>query len=90
MKAIQQTLIEHHTSMGCADSEQLDAVFKSNPFLLIEAPAGYGKTRTMVSKIAYLIATKQIRHPKRILALLSVSMQHLRSEKILLNNCQSF
>jgi DNA helicase-2/ATP-dependent DNA helicase PcrA len=51
------------------DDKQLEAIFSEEKRLLIEAPAGYGKTKTMVSKIAYLIASNQIPYPKKILAL---------------------
>lgn len=36
---------------------------------MVEAPAGYGKTHTMVSRIAYLIAIGKLPVPKRLLAL---------------------
>jgi DNA helicase-2/ATP-dependent DNA helicase PcrA len=51
------------------DEKQLEVIFSPANRLLVEAPAGYGKTNTMVSKIAYMIATKQIPNPKRLLAL---------------------
>ncbi len=51
------------------DEKQLEVIFSPSSRLLVEAPAGYGKTNTMVSKIAYMIATKQIPNPKRLLAL---------------------
>lgn len=51
------------------DSRQLDVVFSDFDRLLVEAPAGYGKTNTMVSKIAYMIVTGRIPNPKRLLAL---------------------
>ncbi|MHB1147871.1 MAG: UvrD-helicase domain-containing protein [Lutibacter sp.] len=51
------------------DEKQLAVIFSPSSRLLVEAPAGYGKTNTMVSKIAYMIATKQIPNPKRLLAL---------------------
>ena len=53
----------------CGDEKQLEVVFSSLKRLLVEAPAGYGKTNTMVSRIAYLIAVGQIPVPKRLLAL---------------------
>ena len=37
------------------DEKQLEIIFSPNKRLLVEAPAGYGKTHTMVSRIAYLI-----------------------------------
>ena len=51
------------------DERQLEVIFSSSNRLLVEAPAGYGKTHTMVSKIAFMLATNQIPAPKRLLAL---------------------
>lgn len=51
------------------DAKQLEVIFSEHNRLLVEAPAGYGKTHTMVSRIAYLIATGKIPTPKRLLAL---------------------
>jgi DNA helicase-2/ATP-dependent DNA helicase PcrA len=51
------------------DLKQLEVVFSASPRILVEAPAGYGKTNTMVSRIAYMLATGQIPYPKRLLAL---------------------
>jgi len=69
MNLIIQTITDRHTHEGEIDREQLEAVFSSYPHLIVEAPAGYGKTKTMVSKIAFLIASGQIPYPKKILAL---------------------
>ncbi len=54
-----------HQGDGC----QLEAIFSESQRILIEAPAGYGKTKTMVSKLAYLLASNKVPNPKRILAL---------------------
>ena len=51
------------------DEKQLDVIFSNEDKLIVEAPAGYGKTRTMISRIAYLLTTNQIVNPKKILAL---------------------
>lgn len=51
------------------DNKQLDVIFSNEDKLLVEAPAGYGKTRTMISRIAYLLVTNKIVNPKKILAL---------------------
>jgi DNA helicase-2/ATP-dependent DNA helicase PcrA len=52
-----------------SDARQLEVIFSTADRILVEAPAGYGKTNTMVSKIAYLVATQQLPSPKRLLAL---------------------
>lgn len=51
------------------DKKQLEVIFSTSNRLLVEAPAGYGKTNTMISKIAYMVATNQIPNPKKMLAL---------------------
>lgn len=51
------------------DKEQLEGIFSDTERLIVEAPAGYGKTKTMVSKIAYLLASGKLPKPKKILAL---------------------
>ncbi len=62
---VKEKIIARHQG----DEKQLEVIFSPANRLLVEAPAGYGKTNTMVSKIAYMIATKQIPNPKRLLAL---------------------
>lgn len=62
---VKEKIIARHQG----DEKQLEVIFSPGSRLLVEAPAGYGKTNTMVSKIAYMIATKQIPNPKRLLAL---------------------
>lgn len=62
---IKQKIIERHND----DKKQLEVVFSPSSRLLVEAPAGYGKTKTMVSRIAFMLATGQIPHPKKMLAL---------------------
>lgn len=51
------------------DEKQLEVIFSESPRLIVEAPAGYGKTTTMISRIAYLFASGRIPNPKRILGL---------------------
>ena len=51
------------------DEKQLEVIFSENPRLIVEAPAGYGKTTTMISRIAYLFAIGSVPNPKRILGL---------------------
>lgn len=63
--SIKNLLSEKHEG----DEKQLEVIFTDEPRILVNAPAGYGKTHTMVSKIAYMIASNQIPNPKRLLAL---------------------
>lgn len=51
------------------DERQLEVVFSNISRLIVEAPAGYGKTTTMISRIAFLYASGEIPNPKRILGL---------------------
>ncbi|ACL18706.1 UvrD/REP helicase [Desulfitobacterium hafniense DCB-2] len=51
------------------DEKQLEVIFSGSHRLIVEAPAGYGKTTTMISRIAYLFASGGIPNPKRILGL---------------------
>ena len=51
------------------DERQLEVIFSEDGRVIVEAPAGFGKTTTMVSRIAYLYASGNIPNPKRILAL---------------------
>lgn len=47
------------------DNEQLKIIFEEEKSLLIEAPAGYGKTKTMISKLAYILAKGKLPYPKK-------------------------
>lgn len=62
---LKAVLIEQHEN----DKKQLEVIFSDTPRVIVEAPAGYGKTTTMISRIAYLYTAGKIPNPKRILAL---------------------
>lgn len=51
------------------DEEHLNAIFSNSNKLIIEAPAGSGKTKILISKIAYNVLTNKIPLNKKILAL---------------------
>ena len=51
------------------DAEQLQFIISTNKKIIVQAPAGYGKTRTMISKLAYILVNHQVLAPKKILAL---------------------
>ena len=51
------------------DQSQLDVIFSSESKLIVEAPAGYGKTKTMVSRVGMMLAKNGVPNPKKILAL---------------------
>ncbi len=65
IELIKEKITERHGS----DDKQLEVIFSEDNRLIVEAPAGFGKTNTMVSKIAYMIASGQIPVPKKLLAL---------------------
>jgi len=65
IEVIKEKITERHGS----DEKQLEVIFSENNKIIVEAPAGFGKTNTMVSKIAYIIASNQIPTPKKLLAL---------------------
>lgn len=65
IERIKERIEEKHKG----DAKQLEVIFSTSKRLLVEAPAGYGKTHTMVSRIAYMVVSKQIPSPKRMLAL---------------------
>ena len=51
------------------DAAQMDAIFNEYHRILLEAPAGCGKTKTMVSKVAYILSSDILPANKKILAL---------------------
>ncbi|ERI03838.1 ATP-dependent helicase [Atopobium sp. oral taxon 810] len=51
------------------DESQTAIVFSEAPRVFVTAPAGYGKTKTMTSKIVYQLVSGMIPNPKAILAL---------------------
>lgn len=65
LEEIKEKITEQHEG----DIKQLEVIFSDSPRLIVEAPAGYGKTTTMISRIAYLFASDKIPNPKRILGL---------------------
>ncbi|HBL50375.1 MAG TPA: ATP-dependent helicase [Firmicutes bacterium] len=65
LEVIKEKIILQHEG----DEKQLEVIFSDRPRLIVEAPAGYGKTTTMISRIAYLFATGGVPNPKRILGL---------------------
>lgn len=52
-----------------ADESQLSVVTADESRILVEAPAGYGKTKTLVGRIAHQIAKRNVAYPKKIMAL---------------------
>lgn len=71
------------------DNKQLEVIFSPEKKMVVEAPAGYGKTSTLINKIGFLIYSKQISWPKKVLALsYSVNSAH-KLKKDLYDNLSS-
>ena len=51
------------------DASQCSAIFSPSKRVFVEAPAGYGKTAVMTGRACWLLASGEVRPPKRILAL---------------------
>ena len=51
------------------DENQLNIIYSHDNKIIVEAPAGCGKTKTLISKIAYIIATNNLESTKKIMAL---------------------
>lgn len=64
-----QSIRDKITQNHAGDEQQLKVIFSDSPRVMVEAPAGYGKTTTMVSRLAYLYASGGIPNPKKILGL---------------------
>lgn len=51
------------------DASQRSAIFSPSNRVFVEAPAGYGKTTVMTGRACWLLASGEVRPPKKILAL---------------------
>ncbi len=65
MSLIEDTLREIHGD----DEEQLGIILSQEPRIIVEASAGCGKTKTLISKIAYLLGNRSIPVHKKVLIL---------------------
>lgn len=63
--AIDQKIKEIHLN----DEKQLEIIYNNDNRIIVEAPAGCGKTKTLISKIAYIISTNKLESTKKIMAL---------------------
>ena len=63
--AIENKIQEIHLS----DEKQLQIIYNNDNRIIVEAPAGCGKTKTLISKIAYIISTNKLESTKKIMAL---------------------
>lgn len=65
MNTIEELIRNKHSG----DEEQIEFIFSTEKKIVVTAPAGCGKTTTMISKIAWEISTGNIPANKRILAM---------------------
>jgi len=68
-RSINKTIEEFIKDLHSNDVEQLEVIFSNEKRIIVEAPAGCGKTRTMTSKIMYLLSKNLVPNPKKILGL---------------------
>lgn len=61
--------VNQNASRPILDSKQLAVVNAKNKRLIVEAPAGFGKTSTMISMISYWVESGMLPHYKKILCL---------------------
>jgi len=64
-RPIEELIKEIHNN----DTEQREVIFSNEKRIIVEAPAGCGKTKTMTSKIMYLLSKNLVPNPKKILGL---------------------
>lgn len=64
-----EAIKEKFATLHSNDPEHLRAIFSDNNRIIVEAPAGSGKTKILISKIAYNIVTRKIPRHKKILTL---------------------
>lgn len=62
---IQSKILKDHKN----DAEQLDVIQSSDTRLIVEAPAGFGKTTTLTSMIKYWLVTNQVNNFHKVLCL---------------------
>lgn len=62
-------ILDRIINIHSGDKDQLDFVISEEKRIIVTAPAGCGKTKSMISKIAYEIITNEKMNYKKILAL---------------------
>lgn len=65
LKNIKDVIMERHS----CDDDQLKVIFSEDKSIVVTAPAGCGKTTTMISKIAWELTSNHIPLNKKILAI---------------------
>lgn len=66
---MQDNIIELIKSDHEGDEKQIEVILTDRKRVVVEAPAGCGKTKTMVSKVLYIISSKRLNQNKKLLAL---------------------
>ena len=57
--------VDQNASRPILDSKQLAVVNAKDKRLIVEAPAGFGKTSTMISMISYWVESGMLPHYKK-------------------------
>ena len=65
LKNLKEVIMERHS----CDDDQLKVIFSEDKSIVVTAPAGCGKTTTMISKIAWELSSNHVSLNKKILAI---------------------
>ena len=65
----ESSIIDKITQIHNGDNDQINIILSNEKKIIVEAAAGSGKTKVLISFVAYKIATKQLSSTKKILAL---------------------
>lgn len=65
----ESSIIDKITQIHNGDNDQINIILSNEKKIIVEAAAGSGKTKVLISFVAYKIATKQLTSTKKILAL---------------------
>lgn len=65
----ENSIIDKITQIHNGDKDQINIILSNEKKIIVEAAAGSGKTKVLISFVAYKIATQQLSSTKKILAL---------------------
>lgn len=65
----ESSIIDKITQIHNGDNDQINIILSNEKKIIVEAAAGSGKTKVLISFVAYKIAAKQLSSTKKILAL---------------------
>jgi len=85
-RPIEELIKEIHNN----DTEQREVIFSNEKRIIVEAPAGCGKTKTMTSKIMYLLSKNLVPNPKKIKTVLSDILGNSVTDRVVITNYHGF